>query len=307
MNAKRLRTSVAAAMGGAVLLAGLLVGASFALAQETEEPEIAVEGDTLTRGFHLFREGARMLGGGLERIAEELGTTPDELWAQLGEGATLEDIATAAGVDLDAILEQVHQEALAEIDQQVEDGNLTQEQADSIKERIESHNPGDGFMSGLRGPRGFRGGPPEDFDGEGRLFGGMRGPGGFGGFFGDLDLGVDLAELGDLLKSGMTLDEALDSLGVDLDALVADATELALAHIDELVAEGKMTQDQADQIKERIEGIDLTDGFPFGLRGLNFDCDLDMDGFGSHHGNGFGFFGDEGVDDTNAEEALLNV
>jgi polyhydroxyalkanoate synthesis regulator phasin len=265
-------------MGGAVLLAGLLVGASFALAQETEEPEVAVAGDALDRGFHLFREGAHMVRGHLDRIAEELGTTPEELRDQLADGATLEEIATAAGVDLDALFEELRLEALVAVDQQVAEGSLTEEQADRIKERIESFEPGEGFFGGHRG---FRGGLP-----------------GLGGFFGDLDL--DMEELRELMESGMSLDEALDSMGVDLDALVAEATAEALAHIDELVAEGNLTEEQADRIKERIESFELGDGLPFGLGGFRFP----PDGFGHHHGPGLGFFGDEGA---NVEEALLDA
>ncbi len=285
MNINTLRTSVAAAMGGAVLLAGLLVGASFALAQETDEPEITVEGDTMERGFHSFRDGARKFGGNLEAIAAELGTTLDELKDQVAAGATLEGIATNAGVDLDALFEQLRTDALAAIDQQVADGNLTQSQADSMKERIESFDPENVFSFG-----------PREFRGE-RVFGGS------GGFLGDLGLDFDLAELGDLLKSGLGPDEALAELGVDLDIVVADATAAALEHIDELIAEGTITQEQADQMKEMIESFDLSEGFPFGMRGFKFDLDFenfDMDRFHGPRGDG-------STDATNAEDALLDV
>lgn len=295
MNAKRMRTSIAAAMGGAVLLAGLLVGASFALAQETDEPEITVDGDSPDRGFHSFRDDVRLWRGNLDGIAEEMGTTLEELRDQLAEGATLEDIAAAAGIDLDAILEQLRQASLAAIDQQVEEGNLTQERADAIKERIESFDATDGFPSGFHG---FRGGLPEDFDRADHPFDRRRGFGAGGGFLGDLDLDVDLAELGDLLKSGLNLEEALDSMGLDLDTLVADASDAALTHLDELVADGTMTQEQADRIKEMMESIDLTNGFPFGLHDLHFDFgfdmeNFDMDRFRGHGGDRFGFFGDD--------------
>ena len=391
MNINTLRTSVAAAMGGAVLLAGLLVGASFALAQETDEPEITVEGDTMERGFHSFRDGARKFGGNLEAIAAELGTTLDELKDQVAAGATLEGIATNAGVDLDALFEQLRTDALAAIDQQVADGNLTQSQADSMKERIESFDPENVFSFGPREFRGERGDGHlfggsggflgdlgldidlaelgdlvksglgldealaelgvdldivvadataaalehldelvvegtitqgqadsmkeriESFDPENvfsfgpREFRGERGDGhlfgGSGGFLGDLGLDIDLAELGDLVKSGLGLDEALAELGVDLDIVVADATAAALEHIDELIAEGTITQEQADQMKEMIESFDLSEGFPFGMRGFKFDLDFenfDMDRFHGPRGDG-------STDATNAEDALLDV
>jgi hypothetical protein len=341
MNTKRLRTSVAAAMGGAVLLAGLLVGASFAVAQETEEPDVTVENETPDRVARGSRDDARHWVGNLEGIAEEFGTTLDELKSQLADGATLEDIATDLGIDMQDVVERLRQEALDAIDKQVADGTLTQERADSIKERIASFNLEDGFPFGLHGPRGEA---PEGFDGEHR---GSR------GFLEGLDLDIDLEELGDLLRSGMTLEDALAELGVDLDlesldlggfrrhhgdgfeffgdldidleelrgllssgmslddalseldidvdSLIADAQEAALAHIDERVAAGEMTQEQADQMKEMIEGFDISEGFPFGMRGSG---GFDFRGFPHHPGDGFF---DGAPDDVNAEGALLDA
>jgi polyhydroxyalkanoate synthesis regulator phasin len=305
MNTKRLRTSVAAAMGGAVLLAGLLVGASFALAQETEEPDVTVESDAPDRARGA-RDDARRWVGNLEGIAEEFGTTLDELKAQLAGGATLDDIATDLGIDMQDVVERLRQEALDAIDQQVADGNLTQERADSIKERIESFDLEDGFPFGKHGPRGEA---PEGFDDEhrgsrgfveGLDLGGFRGHHGDGfEFFGDLD--IDLEELRGLLSSGMSLDDALSELGIDVDSLIAEAQEAALAHIDERVAAGEMTQDQADQLKEMIEGFDISEGFPFGMRGFG---SFDLRGFPHHQGEGFF---DGAPDDVNAEGALRDA
>ena len=262
MNVKRLRTSVAAAMGGAVLMAGLLVGASFALAQETTEPEVTVEQNSPERGFHSFRDDARIMGG-----------------------------------DLDAI------------DQLVEDGLLTQEQADAIKERLESFDPES------RLPFGSRDLPLDRLEGltdDRHPFDGMREFGDLGGFLDELGLDVDLAELGDLFRSGASLDELLDGMDLDLDVLVEDATAAALAHLDELVADGTMTQEQADHIKEMIESFDLSEGFPFGLRDMDFDFDFDMDHFDmdrfrGHGDDHFGFFDGDCTGDKNAEDVLLDV
>lgn len=268
MNMKRLRTGLAAATGGAVLVTGLLVGASLAVAQETEAPEVTTEGETLDRGFRSFREHAR-LGGGLERIAEELGTTLDDLRSQLRDGSTLEELADAAGVDLDALRAQMKEEALAAVDEKIASGDISQEQGDAIKERIESFEPGD---------RARRGGIGH-FLGLGRLLG---------------DLDIDRNELRDLVESGTTLDEALESLGIDVESLVAEATEDALARVDELVTEGRITQDKADEVKERIESFDISEGLRFGPRGHR-----------GHRGGGFGPGGSAA--DLNAEDALFNA
>ena len=187
MNKKSLRVSVAAAVGGAVLLAGLLVGVSFALAQDTED----------------------------SRATEE----------------------------------------------STDEGEL-------------HHRHGDGFD-----------------------------------LFGDLD--VDLGELREQLESGASLDEALDGLGLDLEELAGQALEDALAHLDEMVAAGRMTQEHADSLEEMIEGLDFSEGLPFGIGGFRFDGEFPkfpMDGMHGPGGHGHGFFEDRDCAPSPiGEETLLDA
>ncbi len=294
MNTKTLRTTIAAAMGGAVLMAGLLVGASLAFADEADEPEVAVEDKSADRcrgHFHgLFGE-----------LTEELGIDLEEIKDQLRNGATLDELVEGLDVDLDAALEAVKDRILAEIDERVAEGDLSEERADDIRERIESFDLDE--LPPL--PRGF-----ERF---GNRFGDMRG---FGGF--DFDLDFDLRELRERLESGLSLDEALGDLGVDLEEMLEDARSAAIEQIDDLVADGVITQERADALKERIESFDLGEGFPFGHGGFHFEFDFEeFDGFdferfrGPHgHDRGFGFFGDRDnhpSDDVNAEDALLSA
>jgi hypothetical protein len=185
MNKKSLRMSVAAAVGGAVLLAGLLVGVSFALAQDTDDSR-AIEQSTDEGEFH-HRDG---------------------------------------------------------------------------------------------------------FD-----------------LFGDLD--VDLGELREQLESGASLDEALDGLGLDLEELAGQALEDALAHLDEMVADGRMTQEHADSLEEMLEGLDFSDGLPFGIGGFRFDGEFPkfpIDGMRGPGGHGHGFFGDRDCGPTSiGEETLVDA
>jgi hypothetical protein len=203
----------------------------------------------------------------------------------------MEDILAEAGIDLDAVLEQVRTSVLDGIDEAVTDGHLNEQQGDAIKERIEAFELGEGVPFGGHKfdmmPR-F-----DDFDFRGF---GFRGPG-----FGELDelfddMELDLDAFREQLESGATLDEALDDLGVDLEALADEARAEAFAHLDEAVADGHMSQEQADDIREMLEGIDFSAGLPFGLGGFRFDGEwphFDMDDF-EGHGPGFGFFhGDE--------------
>lgn len=108
--------------------------------------------------------GGRM-GGSLPQwqdLAEQLGMTLDELAAELQAGKTIAELAEEKGVDLQAAQIEAMKE---QIQQAVEDGKISQEQADWLLEGLEQ-----GFMPG---PRGFG-------------FGGRRGGclGGFGGFWG---------------------------------------------------------------------------------------------------------------------------
>lgn len=70
--------------------------------------------------------------GGHSAIAEKLGITVDELQAARAEGKTITDLAEELGIDLEQVragIRGVHAEALQ---QAVEEGRITQEQADKI-------------------------------------------------------------------------------------------------------------------------------------------------------------------------------
>jgi len=123
-----------------------------------------------------------------EALAELLGLTEDELRDQIRDGITLEELAEAAGVDLDEFWQTIkesrakyHQDR---IQQALENGDITEDQYNWMLEGFES-----GFMGGGRGPGGFHGrGSFGNEDGT-RLFGGREGFGGQGKSFGDCGMG----------------------------------------------------------------------------------------------------------------------
>lgn len=91
--------------------------------------------------------GCGMWGGGgnwdaFDTIADEFGMTPTELFEALHDGSTIEELAEAEGVDLDdlqATLGDLHQERARErIQEAVENGDITQEQADWMLEGMEN-------------------------------------------------------------------------------------------------------------------------------------------------------------------------
>lgn len=126
-------------------------------------------------GFHLrfgAHGGARVefKAGMFEAAAAELGMETSELREALAD-ATLEEVAEAEGVDYADVVAAAMASAKTDLDAAVEAGTITQEQADSILERLETWlndgGPG-GWGDGARPGHHFRGtspgffGPPPD-------------------------------------------------------------------------------------------------------------------------------------------------
>ncbi len=118
---------------------------------------------------------------GLEALAEVLNMDVDELKDALKEGQTPQELAEAQGLDWEEVQAQLHEQALEaareRLAQAVEEGKLTQEQADAILERMENAPLG-AFRKGFRQHRGAPGRGCGPFPG----FRGHQGPGGPGGF-----------------------------------------------------------------------------------------------------------------------------
>lgn len=165
MNKKRIVVLAGVAIG-LLLLAGL-AGATAVLAQDPTPPaEADLPGGMMGPG----RDGFWFGGPGhdwtaFDAAADALGLTPVELFTELHSGKTLAEIADEQGVDLETVQEAVRAarvEAMrARIQQAVEDGTMSQEEADWLLEGLEK---GYGWRGlGWRGfGRGFggRGGCP---------------------------------------------------------------------------------------------------------------------------------------------------
>ena len=108
----------------------------------------------------------------LERVAEALGLSYDQLTAQINEGKSIADIAAAQNVSLGSVVDAVVAPQADFIDSQVQSGALTQEQADAVltllRSRVEAAlqlAPSNGFVCPVWGDdetcatRPFCGGP----------------------------------------------------------------------------------------------------------------------------------------------------
>ena len=116
-------------------------------------------------------DGGRGHGGGrglgdaeLTAAAKVLGMTSDELSNALSEGKTLEELATAAKVDIqdvkDAITAVHAEEMRAQIKAGVADGTISQEKADWRLEGLDKGFLDGGHGFGLGGPRGDKSAQP---------------------------------------------------------------------------------------------------------------------------------------------------
>lgn len=184
-----------------------------ALAQEPTPP------DPLGRqlgGWGRGHGGFGLFGGDrwtmFDAAAEALGLTPEGLFSELHAGQSLSEVAEAQGVDTETLQEAMKAARVEAIQRAVEDGTLTQEQADRMLDRLEnmptqeelieakkqaiqqaleegriSQEQADWMLQGLE--NGYWGG--RGFGGRGGgKFGGFRGIGNFDGSRGGGRLGL---------------------------------------------------------------------------------------------------------------------
>jgi len=118
-------------------LAVVLLGAAVATPAFADEPTPEAPFSCQGRGFGLWGGSWTMF----DTVAEALGLTPEEFFAELRAGKTLEEIADELGIQIEAVQEAIKAarvEAMREgIEQAVENGRISQEQADWLLEGLE--------------------------------------------------------------------------------------------------------------------------------------------------------------------------
>ena len=142
MNRKRLVLLSGAAL---VVLLVSLIGATVVFADEPEPGSEAPFGRGI-RGRGAFGHGLFGLSGGdrwtmFDTAAEALGLSPVELFTELHEGKSLDEVADAEGVDSESLqntMKNARAEAMQQaIEQAVANGDMSQEQADWMLKGLE--------------------------------------------------------------------------------------------------------------------------------------------------------------------------
>ena len=138
-------------------------------AQEpTDDGQTGRRGPRGNSELHAYLHSEDVRGQMKSALAEALGVTVEELEAAKENGQSIRELAEAQGVELSEVQEAKKAALIAAIEEAVDEGTITQEQADQMLERIENGNfrkgprrgrggNGDGFRGGFSGPRGGNG------------------------------------------------------------------------------------------------------------------------------------------------------
>lgn len=184
------------------------------------------------------RGGRRWFAGGVVLVALCAFLLGGTAFAQTGSttGSTLGSsfitrLAQSLGISTDALQSKITDSANQTIDDAVTSGQITQAQADDMKQQIASEDAGQLF---------------------GGLFGG-RGPGGFHGGHIDLatvasTLGMNETDLQTALASGTTLSDIITQHGKTVDQVVTALVAQEKTELDARVTAGQLTQAQEDQM-----------------------------------------------------------
>ena len=218
----------------------------------------------------LALSGALVAGGTGAAIAA---VSKDE--RKQAEDAILEDAAKRLNVTPDKLRDALAAAQNAQLDQAVKDGNLTQKQADAIKERRKQS----GAVLGGPGALKLRGGGRLEVHpgGPGPGFGYGHGPHGPGLRMQILDgladaLGTTQSKLREGLRDGKSIAEIAKANGKSLDDVRKALKATAKARLDKAVEDEDLTRKQADRLLDRVgEKIDaLTSGKALLRRGHRF-------------------------------------
>jgi ribosomal protein S20 len=213
----------------------------------------------LGRGFGHFFRGVE---DQIDAAAEYLGITPEQLRTELEDGDSLADVAREKGKSVDGLKAAMRNALKADLDKAVDDGVVTQEQADSLYEKLA---PGVDRLveSDFRFPKPFAPGFGFGF--------------GFGLGLGNADLekaaadylGLTEAQLEDRLEDGDSLSEIAKDEGKSVDGLKAALKKAVRDDLDAAVDKGAITKAQADDLYDHLsEHVDrlVENGGRFGFR-----------------------------------------
>lgn len=212
--------------GSLVLIAFLTLAGSALFFANTA---LAAPGDgTRTNIAQRGRGGG---GGFLDRdaraevVADAIGVSVDELADARENGESWKDVAEANGVDVETVMAAVHSAEIAAINDAVANGDITQAEADEIIARKELKMLASQII---------------DKDALKQVKADA--------------LGISVEDMEQAKEDGIRLSELAEQNGTTVEA-VKEAVDAAKAEmVSDAVADGTITQEQADQILEGCDG-----------------------------------------------------
>ena len=204
-----------------MILLTAIAGTASAQAQPPNPPDDP-------QGFPMQRWGGRRAWDrpSLDVLTGVLGMTPEEIRNALQDGQTVLDLAKARDMTEDELSAALQEAVGTRIAQALADGKITQEQADAMQERI-----ADGMSPNHPG-----------------LFGGLHRAEYLAEF-----LGMSPEDVKAALDGGQTVAELLESRGKTLDDLKGFGQNQAQDRMQQALADGRVTREQADRMMERID------------------------------------------------------
>jgi len=159
----------------------------------------------------------------------------------------LEGVAKHLGVSTDDLKDAMKAAAIDKVDTALADGRLSEDEADALKERIESGDVPPPFFGSFLGP------PFDHFPGRPHFGDGLH------LFFEEKlsaaadYLGLTENELEQKLNGGSSLADVAEAEGKSDDGLKQALVDDANARIDQAVEEGKITEDEASRLRDGLE------------------------------------------------------
>jgi len=234
-------------LGGAIytIISGRSTSAS-SLMKTTFAEEVLMCNEN-PNGIHF-----KLLGPGIiEEVLKRLNLSEDELKSYWENGKTLLDYAHDKGITKEKLIETFKEVITEKVNQLLSENKITETEKENILKNLDSKietfiTKAPPFGKG-RGPKD--GVPPN------------KPPFGKGIFFDEkglmeevlLKLNLSLDEFQSAVKDGKTLLEFAESKGITKDKLVSVVKEVVLNKIDQLVKDGKITEDQKAKFIENLD------------------------------------------------------
>ena len=183
-----------------------------------------------THAHHGAHKGGRGKMASPETLAEVLGVDVETLRGEFAGGKSIADVAAEQGIELETVVDALIAEVESRLDEHVADGSLTEDEAaDKLAnaEAMISERVNEVPKMGDRG-HGFRRGAQLSAT--------------------VLDmLGVDAATLREAFAAGQTVADVASENGGDVNDIVSALVDERATHLAEHVADGSLTQEEADE------------------------------------------------------------